>query len=84
MVRQTGYRRSGGGWVSGAEDGVEPATRWMARHGMPPADPRDREATLRSGRIGTSEGPFTTEHAAEKLVGRVVGVWVPGLCRRPN
>ena len=53
--------------------GAEPATCWMALHWIPPADPRDREAALRSGRIGASEGPFTTEYATEKLVGRVVG-----------
>lgn len=78
MVRRTGYRRPGGGWVQQAEAGADPAARWMARHWIPPADPRDREAALRSGRFGASEGPFTTERAAEKLVGRVVGVWVPG------
>jgi len=64
MTGRARYRRAGGGW--------------MARHWIPPADPLGRVAALRSGRIGTSEGPFTTEHATEKLVGRVVGVWVPG------
>lgn len=77
MVGRTRYRRPGGGWVQQPEAGAEPATCWMARHWIPLVDPQDREAALRSGRIGTSEGPFTTEHAAEKLVGRVVGVWVP-------
>lgn len=61
-----------------AEAGAESATCWMARHWIPPTDPQAREAALHSGGIGASEGPFTTEHAAEKLVGRVVGVWVPG------
>jgi hypothetical protein len=78
MVGRPRYRRPGGGWVQQPEAGADPATCWIARHWLPPADPRDREASLRSGRIGTSEGPFTTEYAAEKLVGRVVGVWVPG------
>lgn len=78
MVARPSYRRTGGGWVLHPEASGEPATCWMARHWIPPEDPRDREAALRSGRFGTSEGPFTTEHAAEKLVGRVVGVWVPG------
>ncbi len=78
MVGRPRFRMPGGGWVQQPEAGAELATCWMARHWIPPADPRDREAALRSGRLGTSEGPFTTEHAAEKLVGRVVGVWVPG------
>lgn len=78
MVERSRHRRRAGGWVQQPEVGAEPAPRWMARHWIPPADLRDREAALRSGRVGTSEGPFTTEHATEKLVGRVVGVWVPG------
>ena len=76
MVGRPRYRRPGGGWVQQAEPGAESATCWIARHWIPPADPRDREAALRSGRFGASEGPFTTEHAAEKLVGRVAGVLV--------
>ncbi|ABS68653.1 hypothetical protein Xaut_3424 [Xanthobacter versatilis] len=52
---------------------VDPArTSWYARHSLPEAGVR---ATL-------SEGPFTTEHAAERLVGRVEGVWVPGAAAR--
>ncbi|MEP9355023.1 hypothetical protein ABLE93_15650 [Xanthobacter sp. KR7-65] len=54
-----------------------PVQERVRMHWIPPADPRDCEAALRSGRFGASEGPFTTEHAAEKLVGRVVGVRVP-------
>ena len=77
MVGRPRYRRPGGGWVQQPEEGAEPAKCWMARHWIPPADPRDREAAPRSGRFGASEGPFTTEYATEKLVGRVVGVWVP-------
>lgn len=78
MVGRPRFRRLGGGWAQQLKAGAEPATCWMARHWIPPADLRDREVALRSGRFGASEGPFTTEHAAAKLVGRVVGVWVPG------
>lgn len=79
MIGRTRYRRPAGGWVQHPEASAEPATCWMARHWIPPADLRDCDAARRSGRVGTSEGPFTTEHAAEKLVGRVVGVWVPAV-----
>lgn len=78
MRARTEFRRPDGAYVVRPQEGAEPGVLWTACHWIPPADPRDREAALRSGRIGTSEGPFTTEHAAEKLVGRVVGVWVPG------
>lgn len=32
---------------------------------------------LRSGETACGEGPFRTEYAEQKLVGRVVGVFVP-------
>ena len=71
------FRRPDGMWLRQPEEGAAPAMLWMARHWIPPTDPIDRAALLRSGRIGTSEGPYTTEHSAEKLVGRIMGVWVP-------
>lgn len=73
------FRRPDGVWVRREVPGAEPAMWWTARHWIPPADPLVREALLRSGRVSASEGPYTTEYAAEKLVGRVVGVFVPGV-----
>ncbi|MFG1359971.1 hypothetical protein [Xanthobacter pseudotagetidis] len=80
MRSRTYYFRPGHGWRSPSlpyEEGYELAPCWSACHWIPPEDPADYAAALRSGRVGTSEGPYTTEHAAEKLVGRIVGVWVP-------
>lgn len=70
--------RARGGPASGVQDGTVPAVCWTACHWIPPGTREGYAAALRTGCVGTSEGPFTTEHAAEKLVGRVVGVWVPG------
>ncbi|MDI4655533.1 hypothetical protein [Xanthobacter autotrophicus] len=85
MRSRPSYYRPDRGWLSLSlprEEGYEPAPMWSACFWIPPEDPAEYAAVLRSGHIGTSEGPFTTEHAAEKLVGRVVGVWVPGAEQR--
>ena len=49
------------GWSDDGEG--EPTMMWLARHGMWPGH--------------WVESHFTTEHLAEKLVGRVIGVFVP-------
>lgn len=81
MRSRPSYYRPDRGWLSMSfpcEEGYEVAPMWSACFWIPPEDPAEYAAALRSGRIGTCEGPFTTEYATEKLVGRVVGVWVPG------
>lgn len=63
------YFRRGVGWQSPNlpdEGGCELVPKWTALHGL-----------IQPGRLVMAEGPFTTEHAASKLVGRVVGVFVP-------
>lgn len=79
-------RMSASAWFQGPDGayllkpapGRVPATLWMAAHWIPPHDPQDYAAALRSGRVSASEGPFTAESVAKKLVGRIVGVWLPG------
>lgn len=41
--------------------------------GIPPESREENQRLLRAGLVGTREGPFTTEHAPKKLVGRIVG-----------
>ena len=57
--------------------GAIPETVWTAAHWLPPSEPAEYARLVRERRLGSCEGPFSTEHVAEKLVGRVVGVWGP-------
>ena len=63
-----------GGW---SDPSGKPAMCWYAHHGMPPRSREEREHRLRTGTAYASEGPLTTEYFAEKLVGRVVGIFAP-------
>ncbi|MFG1293774.1 hypothetical protein [Xanthobacter versatilis] len=76
------FQRPDGCMVLRSEGGAVPVVCWTACHWIPPGTREGYTAALRNGRVGASEGPFTAEHAAEKLVGRVVGVWVPGAAAR--
>ena len=72
-------RRPDGAWTSIPDSDTIPAIYWTACHWLPPATREEYAAALRSGRVGTSEGPYTTALAAAKLVGRIVGVFVPAV-----
>jgi len=58
--------------------GFEPVTIWHLAYWQPPADPAEYRAALYEGRARLSDGPFRTEPLAGKLVGRVIGLFVPG------
>lgn len=73
------FRRPNGVWTNSPEPGNMPAVSWTACFWMPPDDPAERERLRREGLSGSSEGPYTTEYAAECLVGRIVGVFVPAV-----
>jgi len=65
------------GWTKDRVDGAEAAMCWTACFWMPPEGREKYQRLLRAGMVGTCDGLYTTEYAAEKLVGRIVGVWVP-------
>ncbi|MCL8382471.1 hypothetical protein [Xanthobacter aminoxidans] len=79
MRARSMFLQRGRGWTTRPEPGSVPATCWTACFWMPPDDPAERERLRRAGMVGTSDGPYTTEHAAECLVGRIVGVFVPAV-----
>lgn len=58
--------------------GFEPVTVWHLVYWLPPADPAEYRAALREGWARLADGPFRTEPLARKLVGRVIGLFVPG------
>ncbi len=60
-----------------SQEGAIAVDVWTANHQRLPYSREEFEEWLRSGRMSVSEGPFLTDHLASKLVGRVVGVFVP-------
>ncbi|MBP2150306.1 hypothetical protein V5F63_09950 [Xanthobacter autotrophicus DSM 597] len=72
------FRRADGVNVRSPEPGAEPETTWTACFWIPPESRDEYQRLLQAGRIGTCDGPMREDYAAERLVGRVVGVWVPG------
>lgn len=73
------FRSPDEAFVLHSEPGSVPATCWTACFWIPPDDPAERCRLLRAGMSGTSNGPYTTAYAAECLVGRIVGVFVPAV-----
>lgn len=59
------------------QEGANAVDVWTANHQRLPYSREEFEDWLRSGRMSVAEGPFLTDHLASKLVGRVVGVFVP-------
>lgn len=58
-------------------DGSALVDEWSANHQILPRSQEEFDQMLHSGRLSASEGPFLTDHLASKLVGHVVGVFVP-------
>ncbi|MFG1212014.1 hypothetical protein V5F72_24120 [Xanthobacter flavus] len=74
-------RRPDGSWCSSSlmTDGDRLEPQWSAVHWNPPATQWEWEDRLHAGTVRGVEGPYTTEHAASKLVGRIVGVFQPAV-----
>ena len=50
---------------------------WMVMSHRRPVDGEDFAAMVRSGDFAVSDGPITTAGVRQRIVGRVVGVFVP-------
>lgn len=77
QLRRRNAWRLNGVLYNRPQDGADLVDDWTACHQVLPRNQEEFDQMLRSGRLSASEGPFLTDHLASKLVGRVVGVFVP-------
>ena len=86
LRRRDAWRMPDGSYRIQPDPNGELVDDWVATHQRAPRDREEQEAWMRSGRVICAEGPFTTSHIIDKLVGRIVGVFLPtvGAERAPS